>query len=110
MDEIAARVTTIEGAMANAESRVLAIEAAIASTVSQIITEQIVDAKIKTAIQMSDNGGKSQSFYKPILESRAISEVGKLTDAKSYRPWNRKMKNAVDQIRPKARQVVEMLE
>ena len=110
MEEIVARVKTIEGAMANAESRVLAIEAAIASTVNQTTMETIIDAKIKTAIQMSDNGGKSQMFYKPILESRAISEVGKLTDAKSYRPWNRKMKNAIDQIRPKGRQVIEMLE
>ena len=54
--------------------------------------------------------GKFQGFAKPILESKAISEVGKLTDAKSYRPWNRKAKNAIDQIRPTGRKVMEMLE
>ena len=45
-----------------------------------------------------------------MLESKAISEIGKLTDAKSYRPWCRKMKNAIEQTRPYARQAIEMLE
>ena len=82
---------TVEGRVTVIESRILQLQS----------LEAVVDAKIKTAIQMSDI--KPQSFSKPILESKAISEVGKLTDAKSYRPWNRKIKNAIDQIRPTGR-------
>ena len=110
MEDLANRTTAIEQGMANAEARVVAIETAIAeiraNAINQTTMELVVDAKIKTAIQMSDSGGKSQSFYKPILESRAISEVGKLTDAKSYRPWCRKMKNAIEQTRPYARKAI----
>ena len=89
---------TVEGRVNVIESKILELQS----------LEAIMDAKIKTAVHMTE--GRSQGFAKPILESKAISEVGKLTDAKSYRPWNRKVKNAIDQIRPTGRKVMEMLE
>ena len=46
----------------------------------------------------------------PILESKAIQEIGKLTDAKSYRQWNKKMKNALEQTRAQSRGMLEAVE
>ena len=98
--------SAVEARISVIESRIQAITEHAADTSTM---EAIIDAKIRTAIQMSDVKSRI-SFSKPILESKAISEVGKLTDAKSYRPWNRKAKNAIDQIRPTGRKVMEMLE
>ncbi len=107
--------TTVEAKVSVIESKILEMEqqslqslAALQSLEALKSLEATMDAKIKMAIHMTE--GRSQSFAKPILESKAISEVGKLTDAKSYRPWNRKMKNAIDQVRPTGRKVMEMLE
>ena len=72
--------------------------------------EEVIDLKIRTAIAISGGGGKGDGYFKPILESKAIQDIGKLTDAKSYRTWSRKMKNAIEQTRPKARKVLEIIE
>ena len=53
---------------------------------------------------------KSQSGSKPILESKAIQEIGKLNDARSYRHWNKKMKNALEQTRMQSRGTLEAAE
>ena len=50
------------------------------------------------------------SHYKPILESKAIQDKPGIADAKGYRSWSRKMKNAMQQVRPKARIVLELVE
>ena len=50
--------------------------------------EMLIDAKIRTAIQTMQPADKPFSRSKPILESKAIQDIGKLNDAKSYRPWN----------------------
>ena len=113
VDELQAKITAIEDVMPGiqiksqqqdqsmtaAESSITAVQSEVATIKVQMLSvEAIIDAKIKTAIQMTE--GKPQGFFKPILESKTISEVGKLTDAKSYRLWNRKPKNAIDQIGP----------
>ena len=50
----------------------------------------IMEAKMMTMTFMGDKKKSSNDFYrKPILESKAVSDVDKLTDAKSYRPFNR---------------------
>ena len=41
------------------------------------------------------------------MESNAIQEIGKLNDAKSCRPWNKKMKNALEQTRVRSRGTLE---
>ena len=62
--------------------------------------DQWVDGKIKTAIEVTQLFSQSTSrqshepFKKPILESKAIQDVGSVTDSKSYRNFNRKMRNA----------------
>ena len=72
---------------------------------------EIVDEKIKTAMSMCNaNRPTPETSRKPILESKAIQDVGKLTDANTYRSWNRKMKNALEQTRPNSREVLEIVE
>ena len=69
--------------------------------------ELLIDAKLRTAIQGVQSVEKSHSGSKPISESKAIQEIGKLNDAKSYRPWNKKMKNALEQTRAQSRGTLE---
>ena len=71
----------------------------------------IVDEKIKTAMSLSKGGTQSSdSWWKSILESKAIQEIGPVVDSKQYRQWNKKMKNAIEQSRPKARLALELVE
>jgi len=72
--------------------------------------ELILDAKLNTLKFMSDKKQSGDFHRKPILESNAVGDVDRLTDAKSYRPFNRKLKNAMEQTRPYARKAMEMLE
>ena len=76
-----------------------------------------VDGKIKTAIEVMQMVSKTsgtrapyEPFKKPILESKAIQDVGPLTDGKSYRNFNRKMRNAMEQTRPWSRAAIEYVE
>ena len=76
-----------------------------------------MDGKIKTAIEVMQLVSKQQGdrkpyepFKKPILESKAIQDVGQLTDAKSYRNFNRRMRNAMEQTRPWSRAAIELIE
>ena len=72
----------------------------------------IVDEKIKTAITMSKERGNliASPWWKSVLESKAIQELGPVVDAKQYRQWNKKMKNALEQVRPNARKAFEAVE
>ena len=45
-----------------------------------------------------------------ILASKTIQEIGKLADAKSYRQWNKKMRNALEQTRAQSRGMLEAVE
>ena len=93
------------------EARIKVIEAQIAKSVTNDTIELILQARMKTMMFMSDKKQSSNEFFKkPILESKAVSDVEKLSDAKSYRPFNRKLKNAMEQTRPYARKIMEMLE
>ena len=76
-----------------------------------------VDGKIKTAIEVMQLVSKTQGerkpyepFKKPILESKALQDVGQLSDSKSYRNFNRKMRNAMEQTRPWSRAAIEYIE
>ena len=53
---------------------------------------------------------QSERPMQPGSESKAIQEIGKLTDAKSYRQWNKKMKNALEQTRAQSRHMLEAVE
>ena len=96
--------------MTSVEMRVKAIEDKIISMVTSDTLEIILDAKLNTLKFMSDKKQSGDFHRKPILESNAVSDVDRLTDAKSYRPFNRRLKNAMEQVRPYARKAMEMLE
>jgi hypothetical protein len=96
----------------NLEARVLQQQQQ--TPVNMEAIEMLIDAKLRSAIiGMQPNERQSQSrpnSAKPILESKAIQEIGKLTDAKSYRQWNKKMKNALEQTREQSRGMLEVVE
>ena len=92
------------------EERVKAIEDKLKNMVTSDTFEVILDAKLSTLKFMNDKKQSGDFYRKPILESKAVSDVDKLSDAKSYRPFNRKLKNAMEQIRPYARKAMEMME
>ena len=69
----------------------------------------LVDAKLQTA-QSFANQKSNTGFSKPILESKAVQDIGALSDAKTYRRWNMRMKNAIEQTRPLARKVLDVVE
>ena len=76
--------------------------------------EGIIDIKLRTALQLVQNGnqgqGGGQAWFKSVLESKAVQEIGNVIDAKQYRQWNKKMKNALDQIRPNSRAILDHVE
>ena len=45
-----------------------------------------------------------------MLDSKAIQELGTVVDSKQHRQWNKKMKNALEQIRPNARHALDPIE
>ena len=96
--------------LTSVDARVKAIEDKINSMVTSDTLEVILDAKLSMLKFMNDKKQSGDFHRKPILESKAVSDVDKLTDAKSYRPFNRKLKNAMEQVRPYARKAMEMLE
>ena len=76
-----------------------------------------MDGKIKTAIEVMKMVSNQQADRKPyepfkkhILESKAIQDVGQLTDSKSHRNFNRRMRNAMEQTRPWSRAAIEFVE
>ena len=74
--------------------------------------DALINSKITAilAAQGSTHRDK-ESFSKwPILESKSVQNLGSVSDSKSYRDWNRKLKNCIEQIRPKSRAVMTYLE
>ena len=90
------------------------------STVNALIEEKmtlevegLIDIKLRTVMQFAkgnarDEGG--QSWFKSVVESKAVQEIGPVVDAKQYRQWSKKMKNAIDQIRPHSRTALDHVE
>ena len=68
----------------------------------------IIGEKIQTAVVRSKGGGNQ--WFKPIVESKAVSDLPKIADSKGYREWNRQLKNALEQIKPNARNVFAFVE
>ena len=72
---------------------------------------ELIDEKLKTALAMSKGNDSQQSWYnKSVLESKAIQDIGTVVDSRQCRQWNKKMKNAIEQIRPQSRHVVDFIE
>ena len=65
---------------------------------------------IKTAMNLSKGTPNTDAWWKSVLESKAIQEIGPFVDSKQYRQWNKKMKNALEQVRPNARHALDAIE
>ena len=82
------------------------------------VISTIIDEKIKTATELQggrenrkgDRGFKGFEFRKPILESKAINDLPELAEAKTYRDWNQRFKNAMEQVRPSVRMGLTFIE
>ena len=74
-------------------------------TVKQYI-ETYVNAKLYEASTNAQQFGGA----KPILESKAISDLSLLDDSKNYRAWNKKFKNALEQTRANSRTCLTFIE
>ena len=74
--------------------------------------DALINTKISAVLAAQGNTYRDrESFSKwPILESKSVQNLGSVSDSKSYRDWNRKLKNCIEQIRPKSRAVMTYLE
>ena len=74
--------------------------------------DTVLNSKISAIFAAQGQQNKDRdSFQKwPILESKSVQNLGNISDSKSYRDWNRKLKNCIEQVRPKSRQVLAYLE
>ena len=91
------------------DARIQNIEGIISSigNIDQTISDKIRMAEKRLKDQFGSQGGWKN---KPILECRAIQDLKALIDGKGYRIWNKKFKNALEQARPKSREVITWLE
>ena len=103
---------TLTQTVINGETTTSTLQTSINDILAKLAAmDDMVDAEIKTAMQFSGSKSKDDGFFKkPILESKAVSDLASIIDSKTYRQWNRKAKNAIEQTRPDARSVMEMLE
>ena len=74
--------------------------------------EAIIDSKLRTAMQFVKTPQQSDTtgWNRSILESKAIQDLSAVVDSKQYRQWNKKAKNALDQIRPHSRRMLDAVE
>ena len=52
----------------------------------------------------------NQTWYKSVLESNAVQEIGTVIDAKQYRQLSKNMEDALKQIRPNSRTALDLVE
>ena len=62
--------------------------------------DTILNSKISAILAAQGNQNRDRdSFSKwPILESKSVQNLGNVSDSKSYRDWNRKLKNCIEQF------------
>ena len=107
---IANRVTIMENwnvpvGIAGLHARIEALESAgrIASNWQDLLKEEVKKA-------IADKPSHKDGFLKGILESKAIWGIKPVDEAKHYRAWNKKFKNAIDQAKLGARDAIIFLE
>ena len=75
--------------------------------VDRTVSEKVSLVEERMKDQFGTRGGWTN---KQILECNSILDLKFINDAKGYRVWNKKLKNALEQARPKSRDVVTWLE
>ena len=89
VENLGARVITLEALVAQQRTEINAAGGKFVSLDAEI-------NQIKGRLEI-----KAEKGRKEILESKAIQNLGKLASAKEYRYWNQRLKNAMDQARPR---------
>ena len=103
-------------------SAIINMERDITNRLNESVLNAMIDGKIISSANMiqaindaanrqpqstsnsdGNNGGTNRWHKIPILESKSMIDIGKLDDGKTYRSFNRKMKNAMDQVRPSSK-------
>ena len=87
----------IEASLKNIDARMTNIEVAVSTIGSAQMTQK-------------EKMEEKQKFWKEVLESKAISNIGKLSSPSEYRIWNNKFKNAYEQVRLYARKALSWLD
>ena len=99
----------MENKMAYIEN--MGMEMAIILLDMRMTTMEVAVSTIGSA-QMSRNEKieEKNKFWKEVLESKAISNIGKLSTPSEYRMWSKKFKNAYEQVRLYARKMLQWLD
>ena len=89
------------------DARVQTMEGTVGSIMN---IERVVDENIEEKVKAQITSQRGNWTGKLILECKAILDLKPINDAKGYRVWNKKLKNAFDQARPRSREVINWLE
>ena len=92
----------IAGLHARVEAR--ESEGVVANNLQEFMKEEVKHALAEKQFN------HKQGFLKGILESKAIWGIRPVGEAKHYRNWNKKFKNAIDQAKPGSRYAIIFLE
>ena len=84
----------IEASLKNIDARMTNIEVAVSTIGSAQMTQK-------------EKMEEKQKFWKEVLESKAIANIGKLSSPSEYRMWSKKFKNAYEQVRLYARKMLQ---
>ena len=104
----------VKGVIQRAESISASVESGRARTegIGKELADRI-DAMEKEIKEMKDKSkdGRKSDYWKPIMENKGMEHMKAVAESgKDYRIWNQKLKNNMDQIRPKAREILTWLE
>ena len=72
-----------------------------------------IQTKVNEVVATSSatkSSNPTQKDDRPILECKCISDLPMVGDTKGYRDFNRRVKNALDQVRPNATETLQFLE
>ena len=70
----------------------------------------IMDEKLKTAMSLTEATPSKDTWWISVLESKAIQEVGPMVDSKQYKQLNKKLKDALEQVRPTPRHTLDAID
>ena len=110
--DIMARIDQLEQWVRTQGAAPLATKDELQSVIKTLTTKDETNGVIKTLTELinSKPARVPDSWGRSVLESKGIQDVAIISDAKGYRQWNKKLKNALDLIRPKSRDKLEVVE
>ena len=77
---------------------------------TRMTTMEVATATLASSGVHGGNNLEKQKCTKEVLESKAISNIGKLATPGEYRMWSNKFRNAYEQVRLYARKTLHWLD